>query len=177
MDQAPRSNGDWNLPPPRTTSSASTSSVVVSRTAATGHTSLVFLSPFSFQDTLNTKQKQTRLFLSLLGIIFLSDPKAYQRYEPALVTNIETGKHKLNVPKVPNIDCLQTCALVFVVNDENGNPQGDFYSHPFLISETGELPESAAAIADKSAPGKSLRYCCYGCCYKLKSPARKHSNN
>jgi hypothetical protein len=47
---------------------------------------------------------------------------------------------------------------VFVVTDQDGTAKGDFYSHPFLISKTGEAPETNAAVADKSAPGN---YCVF----------------
>ncbi|KAF9141811.1 hypothetical protein BG015_001164, partial [Linnemannia schmuckeri] len=77
---------------------------------------------------------------------------AYKRFEPPLVSDTQTGKHTWDISKVPNVDCLDTCALEFIVTDEVGNLQGDFYSHPFLISATGEAPETAAVVVDKSAP-------------------------
>ncbi|KAK5821938.1 hypothetical protein F5H01DRAFT_377778 [Linnemannia elongata] len=76
------------------------------------------------------------------------DPTAYKRYEPPLLSDTETGKHTWDIAKVPNVDCLDTCALEFIVYDLDGILQGDFYSHPFVISATGEAPQTA----DKSAP-------------------------
>ncbi|KAG9069143.1 hypothetical protein KI688_010038 [Linnemannia hyalina] len=79
------------------------------------------------------------------------DPKAYKRYEPPLLSDTEAGKHTWDIAKIPNVDCLDTCALEFIVSNRSGI-QGDFYSHPFLISTTGKAPESATVVADKSAP-------------------------
>ncbi|OAQ30614.1 hypothetical protein K457DRAFT_124966 [Linnemannia elongata AG-77] len=76
------------------------------------------------------------------------DPTAYKRYEPPLLSDTETGKHTWDIAKVPNVDCLDTCALEFIVYDLDGILQGDFYSHPFVISATGEAPQTT----DKSAP-------------------------
>ncbi|KAK3829473.1 MAG: hypothetical protein JOS17DRAFT_817926 [Linnemannia elongata] len=80
------------------------------------------------------------------------DYQAYRRYEPPLLSDTETGKHTWDIAKVPNVDCEATCALEFIVSDRDGIPQGNFYSHPFVISTTGEAPETAAVVTDKSAP-------------------------
>ncbi|KAF9930726.1 hypothetical protein FBU30_000104 [Linnemannia zychae] len=82
------------------------------------------------------------------------DYTAYKRLA-TLGTNVELGKHTLDIPKVPDVNCLDTCAIEFVVTDEDGNVKedpNDFYSHSFTISSTGEAGPASAAVADKSSP-------------------------
>lgn len=100
-------------------------------------------------------QTKTRLYFSYHYSPHL-DPTAYKRYEPPLLSDTETGKHTWDIAKVPNVDCLDTCALEFIVYDLDGILQGDFYSHPFVISATGEAPQTA----DKSAPGNYRIFTC-----------------
>lgn len=122
----------------------------------------VLLPPFFFATRNSKLNKNATLFLPLFDIIFFSplDPTAYKRFEPPLLSDTETGKHTWDIAKVPNVDCLETCALEFIVSDRDGIPQGNFYSHPFGITATGEPPQTAAVVTDKSAPGTYRIFSC-----------------
>ncbi|KAF9127072.1 hypothetical protein BGW39_006111 [Mortierella sp. 14UC] len=80
------------------------------------------------------------------------DPAAYKRLE-TLATNVRLGDHTLDIPKVSEADCLDTCAIEFVVHNKDGKTvKGDHYSHVFSITTSGEALPASAAVADKSAP-------------------------
>ncbi|KAF9904031.1 hypothetical protein EC991_003129 [Linnemannia zychae] len=79
------------------------------------------------------------------------NPAAYDRLV-TLATKYRLGDHTLDIPQVPDVDCLDTCAIEFLVLEKDGKtPKKDYYSHVFSITATGEAPASAA-VADKSAP-------------------------
>ncbi|KAG0257410.1 hypothetical protein BGZ95_005243 [Linnemannia exigua] len=82
------------------------------------------------------------------------DPAAYKRLK-TLGTKVRLGDHTLDIPEVEDWDCLGTCAIEWVVlgEDDKAN-KGDFYSHVFSITATGEAPPTASteAVADNSAP-------------------------
>ncbi|KAF9550712.1 hypothetical protein EC957_012029 [Mortierella hygrophila] len=128
---------------------ASTTSAAVLSSDPTGDTRWKIGESTKIRWRLNSPTPKDHL---LTIYIVGGDPKAYKRYEPPLVSDTETGKHTWDIAKIPNVDCLDTCALEFIVSDRSGIPQGDFYSHPFFISATGEALGSAAVVADKSAP-------------------------
>ncbi|KAG0050257.1 hypothetical protein BGZ83_004966 [Gryganskiella cystojenkinii] len=96
--------------------------------------------------------KQDVVTIYLVG----GDPIAYKRLA-TLGKNVTLGEHSLTLPEVPNVTCGSQCALEFEVEKTLSNGlRGDYYSHPFTISVTGDTVVKAAAgaatTADKSAP-------------------------
>ncbi|KAG0378413.1 hypothetical protein BGX24_003906 [Mortierella sp. AD032] len=81
------------------------------------------------------------------------NPAAYKRIK-ALGTKVRLGDHTLDIPEVSDWDCLDTCAIEWVVIGEDGTTtKGDHYSHVFSITATGEAPPvSNTTVADNSAP-------------------------
>ncbi|KAF9109897.1 hypothetical protein BGX27_007019 [Mortierella sp. AM989] len=68
------------------------------------------------------------------------DYKAYKRIK-TLGEGIVLGSHKLDIPKVPNVDCMSSCAIEIWIG--SGQGKGDFYSHNFTIAIHGATSNSA----------------------------------
>ncbi|GJJ70370.1 hypothetical protein EMPS_02719 [Entomortierella parvispora] len=94
------------------------------------------------------------------------DSTAYKRLA-TLGENVVLGdhdgihSHNLVIAKVPEVACGSQCAIEFEIASQIANKQrGDYYSHPFTISATGDTVAKgtaaaaggSAVVTDKSAP-------------------------